>query len=175
MWLVSTRLGHEDLEHSCHGRKMATPFSACRSLGTKNPNFQGSHGRFNSVGFLVPPERRASPLRIVFPMNLLQWQLLTPWLLKMWNLAGVTEKVNFRFYFNSSTLIYLRPHLWHMEVPRLGGKSELQLPACTTAPAIPDPSCICDLLCSSQQRQIPNPLNKARDWTHIITDTISSP
>ena len=29
--------------------------------------------------------------------------------------------------------IYLGPHLWHMEVPRLGVKSGLQLLACTTA------------------------------------------
>ena len=31
-----------------------------------------------------------------------------------------------------------RPHLWHMEVPRLGFKSKLQLPACTTATATQD-------------------------------------
>ena len=30
-------------------------------------------------------------------------------------------------------------HLRHMEVPRLGVKSELQLPAYTTAAAMPDP------------------------------------
>ena len=35
----------------------------------------------------------------------------------------------FFFFF----LVFLRPHLWHMEVPRLGAKSELQLPAYTTA------------------------------------------
>ena len=33
----------------------------------------------------------------------------------------------------------LGPHLWHMEVPRLGVTSELQLPAYTTATAMPDP------------------------------------
>ena len=32
-----------------------------------------------------------------------------------------------------------RPHVWHMEVPRLGVKSELQLPAYTTATAMLDP------------------------------------
>ena len=30
---------------------------------------------------------------------------------------------------------FLGPHLWHMEVPRLGVKSELQLPAYATATA----------------------------------------
>ena len=30
---------------------------------------------------------------------------------------------------------FLGPHLWHMEVPRLGVKLELQLPAYTTATA----------------------------------------
>ena len=37
--------------------------------------------------------------------------------------------------------------LWHLEVPRLVGKSELQLPAYATAIATLDPSCIYDLGC----------------------------
>ena len=40
---------------------------------------------------------------------------------------------------------FLGPHLQHMEIPRLEVKSELQLPAYTTATATWDPSCICDL------------------------------
>ena len=44
-----------------------------------------------------------------------------------------------------------------------GVQSELQLPAYTTATS--DPSHICDLHHSSQQRQILNPLLKARDRT----------
>ena len=36
-------------------------------------------------------------------------------------------------------------HLWHMEIPRLGLELELQLPACTTAMAMWNPNCICDL------------------------------
>ena len=47
-------------------------------------------------------------------------------------------------------------HPWHMEVPRLGVQSELQLLAYITATAMPDPSCICDLHHSSQQCQILN-------------------
>ena len=46
---------------------------------------------------------------------------------------------------------FLGPYSWHMEVPRLGVESELQLLACTTAIATPDLSLICNLHCSSQQ------------------------
>ena len=42
-------------------------------------------------------------------------------------------------------LVFLGLHLWHMEVPRLGVESELQLPAYSTAIAIRDLSCVCDL------------------------------
>ena len=58
-----------------------------------------------------------------------------------------------------------------MEVPRLGVESELQLQAYTTATATPDPSHVCDLHRSSQQRQILNPRSEARDGTHIFMDT----
>ena len=44
---------------------------------------------------------------------------------------------------------FLGPHLWHMEVPRLGVESELQLLAYATAIAMPDLSRICDLHHSS--------------------------
>ena len=65
----------------------------------------------------------------------------------------------------------LGPHLQYMEVPRLGVKSELQLPAHTTATAAWDPSRVCDLHHSSRQRQILNPLSEARDWTRVLIDT----
>ena len=39
---------------------------------------------------------------------------------------------------------FLGPHLWHMEVPRPGAASELQLPAYATATATQDLSCACD-------------------------------
>ena len=35
-------------------------------------------------------------------------------------------------------LVFLGLQVWHMEVPRLGVKSELQLPTYTTATAMPD-------------------------------------
>ena len=52
-----------------------------------------------------------------------------------------------------------------MEVPRLGVKSELQLPAYTTATATPDLSSVCNLHHSSWQSQILNLLNEARGRT----------
>ena len=58
----------------------------------------------------------------------------------------------------------------HMDVPGLGAESELQLPAYTTATAMPDSSLIYDLPHSSWQRWILNPLSEARDPTSILTD-----
>ena len=56
-----------------------------------------------------------------------------------------------------------------MEIPRLRVKSELQLPAYTTAVAVQDPSHVRDLHHISQQRRILNPLSEARDQTrHLI-------
>ena len=43
------------------------------------------------------------------------------------------------FFFFFFFLIFLGLHLWHMEVPRLRVESELELPAYTTATAMPDP------------------------------------
>ena len=48
---------------------------------------------------------------------------------------------------------------------------ELQLLAYTIATAMRDPSHICNLHHSSRQCQITDPLNKARDGTHILMDT----
>ena len=56
-----------------------------------------------------------------------------------------------------------------MEVPRLGVQSEIQLPTYTTATATQDPSHVCDLHHSSQQRQILNPLSEDKDRTHNLT------
>ena len=72
------------------------------------------------------------------------------------------------FFFFS---FFLRPHPWHMEIPRLGVKSEPQLPAYTTATSIWDLSCVCNLYHSSRQCWILNPLSKARDWTGILMYT----
>ena len=66
---------------------------------------------------------------------------------------------------------FLGLYPWHVEVPGLGVKSELQPMAYTTAMAMPDPSHICDLHCGLLQRWILSPLNEARDRTHILMDT----
>ena len=51
---------------------------------------------------------------------------------------------------------FLELHLWHMQLPRLGVESELQLPAYTmaTAIAIRDRSHVCNLYQSSWECQI---------------------
>ena len=55
---------------------------------------------------------------------------------------------------------------WHMEVPRLGVGSELQLLAYITATVMSDLSCVCNLHHSSRQCQILGPLSQTRDQTH---------
>ena len=67
----------------------------------------------------------------------------------------------FSFYFILFTV--LGPHPQHMEVPWWGVKSELQLQAYTTTTATQEPSHVCDLHHISWQRQIPNPMNGARE------------
>ena len=58
---------------------------------------------------------------------------------------------------NALIFFLLELHLWHMEVPGLGVKSELHLQAYTTATAMQDLSHICDI------HQILNPLSEASD------------
>ena len=67
------------------------------------------------------------------------------------------------FLFFLSGFCFLGLHLQHMEAPRLKVESELQLLACATATALPDPSHVCNLYCSSRQHRILNPLSKGRD------------
>ena len=55
-----------------------------------------------------------------------------------------------------------------MEVPRLGVKSELQLPVYTTATATQNPSCVCDLYHSLWQCWILNPLSRAKDGARVL-------
>ena len=63
---------------------------------------------------------------------------------------------------------FLELHPWHVEVPRLGVEGELQLQAYARATATWNPSRVCDRHHSSWQRQILNPLSKARDRTCIL-------
>ena len=73
-------------------------------------------------------------------------------------------------YIHINIYIFLGPDPWHMEGTRLGIESELLLPAYTTATATSDPSCVCNLHHSSQQRWILNTLSEARYQTCILMD-----
>ena len=77
------------------------------------------------------------------------------------NLSGLNRSQHHLPFF-----FCLGPHPQHLEVPRLGVESELQLPAYTTATAMWDPSRNCDLHQSSRQRWISDPLHEGRDLTH---------
>ena len=68
-------------------------------------------------------------------------------------------------------VVFLGPHLWYMEVPRLEVESELQLPVYTTATATLDLSHVHDLHRSSRHCWILNPRSEARDWTCVPMDT----
>ena len=70
-----------------------------------------------------------------------------------------------------SLFLFLGPHMWYMEVPRLEGELELQLKAYATGIATPDPSHICNLCHGLEQCQIFNPLREVRYWTCIFMDT----
>ena len=66
------------------------------------------------------------------------------------------------YLFKKIFVLFLGPHPQHIEVPRLGLKSELQLPVYATATR--DPSDICDLYTTAhRQHQILNMLSEARD------------
>ena len=73
-------------------------------------------------------------------------------------------------YFIFCFFFSLGPHLQHMEVLRPGVDLELHLPAYATATETQNPSLICELHHSSQQRRIPNPLGKAGDRTCGLLD-----
>ena len=81
---------------------------------------------------------------------------------------GLTLNLNFILF--CFVFAFGGPHLWHMEVPRLGVELERQLLAYATATAVPDPSRICDPHHSSHQCQILDPRSEARDRTCIFMD-----
>ena len=81
----------------------------------------------------------------------------------MWCLF-ISDAIEFFFSFQGHTCK-------HMEVLRLGVKSELYLPACATATATRDPSHVCNPHHSSHQRWIPDPLSEARGWICILMGT----
>ena len=81
-----------------------------------------------------------------------------------WSLSGVQILLLLFFFFLSGLQVR------HMEIPRLGVESELQLLAYTTAPETLDMSYMCDLHHSSWQHRVLNPLKEARDQTYILKD-----
>ena len=73
------------------------------------------------------------------------------------------------FYLLSFFLFFLGPHLWYMEVPRLGSNW-----ICSCRPTPQPQQClrhIRDLSHSLWQLWILNPLSEARDQTCILMDT----
>ena len=89
---------------------------------------------------------------------------LSSWLLLCWSMFPLPGELVFIFFCFFFLFCFLGPHLKHMEIPRLGVQSELQLPAYTTATAMPGLSHICGL----QQWWIPGPLSEARDQICIF-------
>ena len=65
---------------------------------------------------------------------------------------------------------FLGLHLRHMEIPRLEVKLELQLLPYSTATARIRAMSV-TYTTAQQQHGVPNPLNKARDWSCILMDT----
>ena len=79
---------------------------------------------------------------------------------RMWVPCWVRRIIRFSKEFENFFFSFFSGwHLQHMEVPRLGVESKLQLLAYTTAIATQDLSHVCNLHHNSQQRQILNPLN----------------
>ena len=87
-----------------------------------------------------------------------------------WSVCSNFCSLQSTFFFNFYFFVFLGTHPWHMEVPRLGIESQLQMPVYTTVTATWDSSSIFDLYHSSWQRGILNPLSEARDWTCILMD-----
>ena len=79
-----------------------------------------------------------------------------------------TENIYLSFLLSFSFFLF-RPAPRHMEVSRLGVKSEPQLLAYTTATATPDLNHVCDVHHSSWQHRIPNPPIEARDQTWDVS------
>ena len=66
---------------------------------------------------------------------------------------------------------FLGPYPGHMEIPRVGVESELQLLTYSTATDTWDSSRVCNPHHSSQQHLILNLLSKARDQTLVVIAT----
>ena len=140
---------------------LATTSLFSMSVGLRNPHF------YSMVPRWVPDLGLANQnIPYLLPHA---WNILAEWLGKRYYKDLGLIKLIYRFTIMFVFISELQ--VQHMEVPRLGVKLELQLPAHTTATATLDMGCICNLQHSSWQCQILNPLNRARDWTCILMDT----
>ena len=142
------------------------------------------HAHFKSLTIPSPSSRQ--PLIYFFVSLCLSWDISYKWNHKicvLLYLTSCTEHDVSRFIFVVACicifiwglffLVFLKSHLWrlrHMEVPRLGVKSELKLLAYTTATATQDLSCLSNLHHSSWQHWILNPLSEAKDQTSSFMD-----
>ena len=145
------------------------------------------HERISHAKFLKSIQLRRSSILILFMVPNQRWcainfplsTALCP-LHKFWYLLLFSSKYFLVISLIISSLTYglfiylfgfLGLCLWHMEVPRLGVKSELQLPAYSMATATWDLSCVWELYNSSRQCQSLNSLKEARGGTCILMDT----
>ena len=79
-----------------------------------------------------------------------------------------SQIATFIYFFIFFIFCFLGLYPQHMEVPGLRIELELQLLTYTPTTATSDPSRVCDLHHSSQQRWILNPLSQARDRTYNL-------
>ena len=101
------------------------------------------HGHSNSGSELhLQPHHSSWQSQILNPLSKARDQTCNNLRVPSWivfHCATTGTPTLFFFFF------FLGPHPWHMEVPKLGVESELQLPACGIATAMPDLSFVCDL------------------------------
>ena len=99
---------------------------------------------------------------------------------KLWHVEFYYNSVlniffsNFDSFFDPFVVIILfllKPAIMAYGISQARGRTELQLPTYARATAMRDPSCICNLHHSLWQCKMLNPLNEARNRTHIFMDT----
>ena len=158
--------GEAPIDCRAHAKYMAYGFQASRGIMSAD-SYASPPGTGLSAGELSKSLCKAtSPIRILLLRN--------PHFPQVWTQASIRSMMpgtvlaafspmpsplnlfNFSFCF-------LGPRLWHMDIPRLGVQSELQLLVYTTATAVQDPNGLCDLPRSSQKHQILKQLVGASD------------
>ena len=150
--------------------KASPPNTITLGLRLQYMNFQGHKHSIHSNLKSPNPNRGWRKSKMTFKYKVV-YSLWTIFYIGFRNNKIHWHCFSFFSFFFLFLFCFLGPHLWHMKVPRLGIKLELQLLASTTATATQDPSHICDPHHSSWQRQILNPVSKARDRTLNLMDT----